>query len=95
MRPSVTRTGCLASATPRDAAKLAVVHAVGALSGRGVRWTPFCEDPLFSRFTRTFPFGADGCGLVGGGTNPCGEGLDLSGSWQQGHSAAYNTPPRI
>ena len=32
---------------------------------------------------------------IGGGTNPCGVGLDLSGSWQQGHSATYNAPPRI
>ena len=29
------------------------------------------------------------------GTNPCDEGLDLSGSWQQGHSATYNAPSRI
>ena len=32
---------------------------------------------------------------MGGGTNRCGMGLNLSGSWQQGHSATYNTPPRI
>ena len=32
---------------------------------------------------------------VGGGTNLCDEGLDLSGSWQQGHSATYNAPSRI
>ena len=31
----------------------------------------------------------------GGGTNPCDVGLDLSGSWQQGHSATYNAPSRI
>src|SRR6185369_6187899 len=31
----------------------------------------------------------------GGGTNPCDAGLDLSGSWQQGHSATYNAPSRI
>ena len=30
-----------------------------------------------------------------GGTNPCDVGLDLSGSWQQGHSATYNAPSRI
>ncbi|KAJ3668722.1 hypothetical protein LUZ60_017893 [Juncus effusus] len=30
--------------------------------------------------------------LGGGGTNPCDKGLDLSGSWQQGHSATYNCP---
>ncbi|XXG87729.1 hypothetical protein AAC387_Pa12g0174 [Persea americana] len=31
----------------------------------------------------------------GGGTNLCDMGLNLSGSWQQGHSATYNTPSRI
>ncbi|KAL0445301.1 UNVERIFIED_CONTAM: hypothetical protein Slati_2252800 [Sesamum latifolium] len=31
----------------------------------------------------------------GGGTNRNDKGLNLSGSWQQGHSAAYNTPSRI
>lgn len=30
-----------------------------------------------------------------GGTNRSDKGLNLSGSWQQGHSAAYNTPSRI
>ena len=34
-------------------------------------------------------------GVDGGGTNPCDAGLDLSGSWQQGHSATYNAPSRI
>ena len=35
-------------------------------------------------------------GLVwGGGTNLSDAGLNLSGSWQQGHSATYNTPSRI
>ena len=34
-------------------------------------------------------------GSCGGGTNPCDMGLDLSGSWQQGHSATYNAPSRI
>ena len=33
--------------------------------------------------------------LMGGGTNLCDVGLDLSGSWQQGHSATYNAPSRI
>ena len=33
--------------------------------------------------------------VEGGGTNPCDVGLDLSGSWQQGHSATYNAPSRI
>ena len=31
----------------------------------------------------------------GGGSNRCDAGLDLSGSWQQGHSATYNAPSRI
>lgn len=31
----------------------------------------------------------------GGGTNLSDTGLNLSGSWQQGHSATYNTPSRI
>nr|DAD47201.1 TPA_asm: hypothetical protein HUJ06_017138 [Nelumbo nucifera] len=32
---------------------------------------------------------------LGGGTNRCDRGMNLSGSWQQGHSATYNTPSRI
>jgi hypothetical protein len=31
----------------------------------------------------------------GGGTNLSDKGLNLRGSWQQGHSAPYNTPSRI
>ncbi|KAF0922541.1 hypothetical protein E2562_037991 [Oryza meyeriana var. granulata] len=31
----------------------------------------------------------------GGGMNPCDAGLDLSGSWEQGHSATYNAPSHI
>lgn len=30
--------------------------------------------------------------VEGGGTNRSDAGPNLSGSWQQGHSAAYNTP---
>ena len=30
-----------------------------------------------------------------GGTNLSDAGLNLRGSWQQGHSASYNTPSRI
>src|SRR5512144_927936 len=37
--------------------------------------------------------GEEVCGL--GGTNRSDKGLNLSGSWQQGHSATYNTPSRI
>lgn len=33
--------------------------------------------------------------MEGGGTNRSDAGLNLSGSWQQGHSATYNTPSRI
>ena len=35
------------------------------------------------------------CDLKGGGLNLSDKGLNLSGSWQQGHSATYNTPSRI
>ena len=34
-------------------------------------------------------------GVGKGGTNRSDIGLNLSGSWQQGHSATYNTPSRI
>lgn len=33
--------------------------------------------------------------LGGGGVESERRGLNLSGSWQQGHSATYNTPSRI
>ena len=33
--------------------------------------------------------------LERGGSNLSDKGLNLSGSWQQGHSATYNTPSRI
>ncbi|CAN7088112.1 unnamed protein product [Brassica rapa subsp. narinosa] len=32
------------------------------------------------------------CDWKGGGSNLSDKGLNLSGSWQQGHSATYNTP---
>ncbi|CAN7088073.1 unnamed protein product, partial [Brassica rapa subsp. narinosa] len=32
------------------------------------------------------------CDSKGGGSNLSDKGLNLSGSWQQGHSATYNTP---
>ena len=35
-----------------------------------------------------------GMGGGRGGTNRSDMGLNLSGSWQQGHSATYNTPSR-
>ncbi|CAN7100239.1 unnamed protein product, partial [Brassica rapa subsp. narinosa] len=31
------------------------------------------------------------CDWKGGGSNLSDKGLNLSGSWQQGHSATYNT----
>ncbi|CAG7870965.1 unnamed protein product, partial [Brassica rapa] len=34
-------------------------------------------------------------GLIRGGSNLRDKGLNLSGSWQQGHSATYNTPSRF
>ena len=40
-------------------------------------------------------FSEFGGGGDGGGTNRSDAGLNLSGSWQQGHSATYNTPSRI
>lgn len=30
-----------------------------------------------------------------GGTNPCNSGVNLSGSWRQGHSTTYNTRSRL
>ncbi|CAG7885924.1 unnamed protein product [Brassica rapa] len=35
------------------------------------------------------------CDWKGGGSNLSDKGLNLSGSWQQGHSATYNTPSRF
>ncbi|CAN7100030.1 unnamed protein product, partial [Brassica rapa subsp. narinosa] len=34
------------------------------------------------------------CDWKGGGSNLSDKGLNLSGSWQQGHSATYNTPSK-
>ncbi|PHT26133.1 Regulator of rDNA transcription protein 15 [Capsicum baccatum] len=51
----------------------------------------------FSRTNARTSFG-DGRqgGWIGwGGTNRSDKGLNLSGSWQQGHSATYNTPSHI
>ncbi|CAN6967539.1 unnamed protein product, partial [Brassica rapa subsp. trilocularis] len=51
-------------------------------------WTDLCTDP--SSFD-----GLDcprTCDWKGGGSNLSDKGLNLSGSWQQGHSATYNTP---
>lgn len=58
------------------------------------------EGNKFSTFCRRgemcMGVSGEGCfGVLGGGTNLCDEGLDLSGSWQQGHSATYNAPSRI
>ncbi|CAN6973430.1 unnamed protein product, partial [Brassica rapa subsp. trilocularis] len=35
------------------------------------------------------------CDWKGGGSNLSDKGQNLSGSWQQGHSATYNTPSRF
>ena len=45
--------------------------------------------------SRCFRGQIDRVGWMGGGTNRSDTGLNLSGSWQQGHSATYNTPSRI
>ena len=45
--------------------------------------------------SRCFRGQIDRDGWMGGGTNRSDTGLNLSGSWQQGHSATYNTPSRI
>ncbi|CAF2043585.1 unnamed protein product [Brassica napus] len=34
------------------------------------------------------------CDWKGGGSNLSDKGLNFSGTWQQGHSASYNTPSR-
>ncbi|WZZ00116.1 hypothetical protein YC2023_072444 [Brassica napus] len=39
-------------------------------------------------------YGERTCDWKGGGSNLSDKGLNLSGSWQQGHSATYNTPSR-
>ncbi|CAN6973544.1 unnamed protein product [Brassica rapa subsp. trilocularis] len=50
-------------------------------------WTDPCTDlNISSSF--------DGLDWPRGGSNLSDKGLNLSGSWQQGHSATYNTPSR-
>ena len=44
---------------------------------------------------RFLTFWGGTCDWKGGGSNLSDKGLNLSGSWQQGHSATYNTPSRI
>ncbi|CAN7092529.1 unnamed protein product [Brassica rapa subsp. narinosa] len=66
-------------------------------------WTDPCTD--FGQLMHHDAFGRDlcTCGLhfigqseiLGGGSNLSDKGLNLSGSWQQGHSATYNTPSRF
>ena len=54
------------------------------------------RSPSAPRLTsRCFRGQIDRDGWMGGGTNRSDIGLNLSGSWQQGHSATYNTPSRI
>ncbi|CAN7092524.1 unnamed protein product [Brassica rapa subsp. narinosa] len=65
-------------------------------------WTDPCTD--FGQLMHHDAFGRDlcTCGLhfigqseiLGGGSNLSDKGLNLSGSWQQGHSATYNTPSK-
>ncbi|CAF2086219.1 unnamed protein product [Brassica napus] len=62
-----------------------------------------CTD--FGQLMHHMLFGRDlcTCGLhfigqseiLGGGSNLSDKGLNLSGSWQQGHSATYNTPSHV
>ncbi|CAN6929613.1 unnamed protein product, partial [Brassica oleracea] len=40
-------------------------------------------------------FAHEECPSKGGGSNLSDKGLNLSGSWQQGHSATYNTPSHV
>ncbi|CAN7022448.1 unnamed protein product [Brassica rapa subsp. trilocularis] len=50
-------------------------------------WTDPCTDlDISSSF--------DGLDRPRGGSNVSDKGLNLSGSWQQGHSATYNTPSK-
>ncbi|CAN7088376.1 unnamed protein product [Brassica rapa subsp. narinosa] len=66
-------------------------------------WTDPCTD--FGQLMHHDAFGRDlcTCGLyfigqseiLGGGSNRSDKGLNLSGSWQQGHSATYNTPSHV
>ncbi|CAN7088329.1 unnamed protein product [Brassica rapa subsp. narinosa] len=66
-------------------------------------WTDPCTD--FGQLMHHDAFGRDlcTCGLhfigqseiLGGGSNLSDKGLNLSGSWQQGHSATYNTPSHV
>ncbi|CAN7022577.1 unnamed protein product [Brassica rapa subsp. trilocularis] len=50
-------------------------------------WTDPCTDlDISSSF--------DGLDCPRGGSNLSDKGLNLSGSWQQGHSATYNTPSK-
>ncbi|CAN7092545.1 unnamed protein product [Brassica rapa subsp. narinosa] len=66
-------------------------------------WTDPCTDS--GQLMHHDAFGRDlcTCGLhfigqseiLGGGSNLSDKGLNLSGSWQQGHSATYNTPSHV
>jgi hypothetical protein len=53
-------------------------------------FSPFLPKPLLKSREREMRVGGER-----GGTNRSDAGLNLSGSWQQGHSATYNTPSRI
>jgi hypothetical protein len=63
---------------------------------KACRGTHLCKSPSAPSLTsRCFRGQIDRVGWMGGGTNRSDTGLNLSGSWQQGHSATYNTPSRI
>ena len=65
-----------------------------SLGGLGGICDPSPEkNSSLKKFAASVRLWAPGVGL--GGTNLCDMGLNLSGSWQQGHSATYNTPSRI
>ncbi|VYS44574.1 unnamed protein product [Arabidopsis thaliana] len=67
---------------------------------RGGRFGQVC---LFTYYSHYAPLRALGVfktlgevrNLTKGGSNLSDKGLNLSGSWQQGHSATYNTPSRF
>ena len=61
------------------------------LCRRSATWLRSKRVGWFRRRPSLSPYRGGG----GGGTNPCNVGLDLSGSWQQGHSATYNAPLRF
>ncbi|MFQ6659709.1 hypothetical protein Gotur_028498 [Gossypium turneri] len=70
-------------------------------TSKGKKLSKCPESPAKAPVVPCFPKGATRPGneedQIGdrGGTNRSDKGLNLSGSWQQGHSATYNTPSRV